>query len=231
MKIGLVGFKSGVSTAKYAELIKDLYKQNGFDGEPELVLSEMDFLEFENLRVRGRWDVIQNMLEAVIKEDLKEADFCIIASVYTHRLFRHLVEATGKVIVHVADPIGEYLVREGLEKVLLLGTKETMESDFVSSILRQSYGIETIIPDEADRNYLDHVIYRELTLGMVRDESRNNVINIIKKGKDRGAQAVLQASTEWPMLFSEDDLPQWAYLPVVNAMKIHAEAALNWALD
>lgn len=230
-KIGLIGFKSGVSTAKYAELIKDLCKLHGYEGEAELVLSEISFNEFEVLRKRGRWDVIQNMLEAVVKDDLKEADFCVIASIYTHRLYQQLVENTGMKILHAADPVGRYLNDRKISDVLLLGVKETITEDFFSSILEEKYNINVMVPARKQSwQIVDDAIYEYLREGKVSQKTKNIIEQIVLKGQINGAQALLQASTELPQIFSNDQVPGNPFL-VLDVMKIHAEAAVKYALE
>ena len=74
------------------------------------------------------------------------------------------VDAIKKVVsipvIHIAEATAKRISNQNISKVALLGTKYTMEKPFFKEVLG-SYGIETIIPDENDRDIIHKVIYEE----------------------------------------------------------------------
>ncbi len=60
----------------------------------------------------------------------------------------------------------------GLETVGLLGTRYTMEMDFYRGRLEKEHGLKVLIPEEPGRTIVHDVIYKELTYGKIREESR-----------------------------------------------------------
>ena len=109
----------------------------------------------------------------------------------------------------------------------LLGTRFTMEQDFYKNRLIEHHGLDVLIPDECDRAFINRVIYEELCIGLVRDESRNAFAATIQRLQAAGAQCIILGCTEIGMLLASADLP----LPVFDTTVIHAETAADWAMQ
>jgi aspartate racemase len=102
------------------------------------------------------------------------------------------------------------VTKSGLSTVGLLGTAFTMEQDFYRDRLA-SHGLTVLTPPAADRAEVHRIIYDELCLGKVQDESRQIYRNIITGLAEAGAGAlslVVLRSSCWsplrtaPFLFS-----------------------------
>jgi aspartate racemase len=102
-----------------------------------------------------------------------------------------------------------------------------MEQDFYKARLKGRHGIEAVVPAEADREIVHRVIYDELCLGKVLEPSRREYRRIISGLADQGAQGVVLACTEIPMLVGPEDSP----VPVFDTTALHARKAAEWALD
>ncbi len=87
--------------------------------------------------------------------------------------------------------------------------------------------MEVLIPDEADRGTVHRVIYEELVKGELRDDSRIAFLEIIARLQSRGAEGVILGCTEIPLLVHQADVA----IPIFNTTRIHAEAAVEWALE
>ena len=83
------------------------------------------------------------------------------------------------------------------------------------------------MPDEEQRALIHKVIYNELCLGKINDESRAAYLAIINNLRDRGAQAVILGCTEIAMLVSQED----SNIPLYDTTTIHAIQAVKYALD
>ena len=101
-----------------------------------------------------------------------------------------------------------------------------MEQDFYKGRLADKHGLEVLVPDEKDRRLVHEVIYDELCLGEVRDDSREEYRRIIAGLIERGAEAVILGCTEITMLVGPED----ASVPLFDTTHIHAQKAVEMAL-
>ena len=107
----------------------------------------------------------------------------------------------------------------------MLGTRFTTEKTFYHQALARK-GISVLVPEADQRTYVDNVIYKELTTGQIKDDSRSGLVTIINRLAERGAEGVVLGCTEIPLLVDEDDVK----VPLLDTTAIHAEAALDYAL-
>jgi aspartate racemase len=131
----------------------------------------------------------------------------------------------GIPLLHLADATAHAVTRAGHRTVGLLGTAFTMEQDFYRDRLA-SHGLEVIIPDAAERADAHRIIYEELVLGVVTDDSRARYREIIASLCERGVQGVILGCTEIELLVTDPD----SAVPVFPTTRIHAEAAVRKAL-
>ena len=107
----------------------------------------------------------------------------------------------------------------------LLGTAFTMEQDFYRGRL-EGQGIKVLVPSQADRDIVHRIIYEELCLGQVRDESRREYLRIIDLLAGQGAQGVIEGCTEIVMLVQQPHTS----VPLFDTTAIHAQEAVKLAL-
>ncbi len=143
-----------------------------------------------------------------------------------HKLVPDIEREIGIPILHIADATASAIKRDDRRKVGLLGTKFTMTQDFIKDRLKNA-GLEVIIPDEQDIEFVNDVIFNELCLGKVMDASRAEYQRIISYMKDRGAEGVILGCTEIGMLIGEKD----SVLPTYDTTIIHAKTAVEKALN
>ena len=127
----------------------------------------------------------------------------------------------------LADATAQRLKSDGIQKVGLLGTRFTMEQDFYKQRLIEQFGIDVVIPNEADRAVVHDVIYNELCLGDIKDSSRAEYLKIVDRLHQQGAQAVIMGCTEITLLISQTDTT----VPLYDTTEIHAEEAVKLALS
>lgn len=128
-------------------------------------------------------------------------------------------------MLHLADATAHAVTRSGLRRVGLLGTAFTMEQEFYRDRLA-SHGLTVLTPPAADRAEVHRIIYDELCLGEVRDESRQIYRNIIIRLAEAGAEGVVLGCTEIELLISATDSP----VPVFPTTRLHVEAAVDFSL-
>ncbi|BBT20232.1 hypothetical protein WP8S17E03_06570 [Aeromonas caviae] len=101
-----------------------------------------------------------------------------------------------------------------------------MEQDFYKGRLQERFGLEVLVPEEAERERVHRIIYDELCLGDLRESSRAEYLAIIAALAAAGAQAVILGCTEIALLVGECE----AAVPLYDTTAIHAEAAVALAL-
>lgn len=225
--IGLIGGMSWESTAVYYDLVNRFVKERlgGFHSAA-CVLYSFDFFEIERLQRTDGWDELDRlMVGAASRLKNAGADFLVICANTMHRSAPVVERETGMEVLHIADAAGREVVKQGLARVGLLGTKFTMEGDFYRGLLKERFGLDVMIPGEADRAFVHGVIYDELCMGILKDESRAAFIGVVNSLKERGAQGVVLGCTEIPLLMGQDDVD----IPVFDTTRIHAAAAVEKA--
>jgi aspartate racemase len=193
-----------------------------------VVLYSVEFQEIETLQHADRWDETADILTAAARSiEAGGADFLVICTNTMHKVAPQIEEGIGIPLLHIADATAEEVRAAGLTTVGLLGTKFTMEHDFYRGRLEKNHGLEVVVPDELERSTVHRVIYEELCLGTVRDESRNAYRGIIAGLVARGAEAIILGCTEISMLVGRED----STVPIFDTTMIHARKAVDWALE
>ncbi|PEY38361.1 aspartate racemase [Bacillus cereus] len=222
--IGLIGGLSWESTSLYYKHINTLTLSQ-YNHNATLVLYSMDFGEVTNLLQNQRYEEVQNQLVQVAKKvEHSGADCILMCSNTVHQFAEEVEKAISIPLLHIGDVSAEEIVEHDVKRIGLLGTKQTMEQDFYKTKLA-NYGIETIIPEENERNFIHHVILHELSKGIISHQSKDRFLQIIQKLIKNGAEGILLGCTEIPLLISQKDLS----IPVFDTAFLHAKTAVQFA--
>lgn len=226
--MGLIGGMSWESSLEYYRIVNETVKEKlGGLHSCKCLMYSVDFGVIEALQHQNKWDELTKlMIEAA--QNLKHggADFIVICTNTMHKMAPEIETATGLNVLHIANVTGAAISKDQIQKVGLLGTRFTMEGDFYKKRLKDNYDIEVIIPEDADRQIIHDIIYNELCLGIIKDDSRQKYINIINKLCANGAEGIILGCTEIPLLIKQSDV----LIPVYDTTKIHAESAVDFAL-
>ncbi len=225
--IGLIGGMSWESTVTYYQIInEEIKKRLGGLHSAKIILYSVDFAEIEKCQSAGDWDKSAQILtDAAKKMQLAGADFIVICTNTMHKIVPQMQKEISIPILHIADATAQELKKAGIKKVGLLGTKYTMEQEFYKERLIKQ-GIEVIIPDAKDIEVVNRIIFNELCLGIINDESRKKYKDIIKSLKAKKAQGVILGCTEIGLLIQQKD----SVLPAFDTTLIHGKYAAEYAL-
>jgi aspartate racemase len=226
--IGLIGGMSWESSAQYYRLINTGVRERvGGVASARTLMWSFDFAAIEALQHAGDWEALGgHMAEAARALERGGADFLVLCTNTLHRCSSAIESAVAIPLLHIADPTAQAIQAAGLSKVGLLGTAFTMEQAFYRGRLEARFGLEVLVPDEADRAAVHGIIYRELVTGQVLDASREVYRAVIRRLVDRGARAVILGCTEIMLLVGQDDSP----VPIFDTTTLHAMAAVEMAL-
>ena len=226
--IGLLGGMSWESSVGYYRVINEGVK-NSLGGlhSAQIAMVSVDFDPIEKLQHDGDWEGTAKILsEAAKKIELAGADFLLICTNTMHKVAPQIEAAINIPLLHVADATADVLVKKGVKTVGLLGTAFTMEQDFYKGRLKENYGLSVLVPNEADREIVHSVIYKELCLGEVNSSSKTEYLRIIESLVSQGAEAVILGCTEIGMLINQTDTE----ITLLDTTVIHAQKAVEYAI-
>jgi aspartate racemase len=165
------------------------------------------------------------MLSSARKLRNAGAEFAICPDNTIHQAFDLVATASPIPWLHIADAVAAEARSRGFHTLAITGTKYLMTGPVYADCLRQ-HGIDCRIPDEAQREDIDRIIFSELVNGVFTESSRRSFNAVIQTMKDRGCDGVVLGCTEIPLLVDPDDCP----LPTLDSTRLLARAALQVAL-
>lgn len=230
--IGIIGGIAWPSSLEYYRIMNERVRDAlGPPNSAEILLYSISFGDFakeERLAEEGDWAALTRTMVLAGKR-LKQggADFIVIASNTMNSTAETVAREADIPVLHIADAVGQAIQAAGLKKVALLGTKFTMEMPFYRDHLAKNHGIEVAIPEEAERNDINTIIFDELVNNRLRPESKARFLAIIDRmTREDGVEGVILGCTEIPLLIKSTDVA----LPTFDSMTIHAHAAVAHAL-
>jgi aspartate racemase len=219
---------SWTSTAEYYRLLNHgIAERLGGLHSARLVLHSVDFEPVAAMQHDGDWDGTATVLtEAAQGLERAGAEGLLVATNTMHKVAEEIQAAIGIPLLHIADATAARLVADDRRKVGLLATAFTMEQDFYTGRLRD-HGLDVLVPEETERAEVHRIIYDELCLDVVREESRARYRQVMAHLAERGAEAIILGCTEITLLVDEHDSP----VPLYDTTTIHAQAAVTWMLQ
>ncbi len=225
--IGLIGGMSWESTVTYYQMINEGIKDSlGGLHSAKVLLYSVDFFEIEALMSSGDWDEAANLLGGVAQRlEAARADMILICTNTLHKVAPQVQSRIRVPLVHIAEAAAEELLSKGVTRVGLLGTKYTMTQEFYREKLTER-GIDVLIPEGEEIDLVNRVIFDELCLGVVKEDSKAAYLKVIANLQARGAQGILLGCTELGLIVSQEDVS----LPLFDTTVIHAKKAVELAL-
>jgi aspartate racemase len=226
--IGLIGGMSWESSIEYYRIInQEIRSALGGVHSAKIVMVSLDFAEIEELQAKGDWEEATRILLKSGQEIEKAGADLLLICTNTMHLMADQVQAGIQIpLLHIADAAARTVKELGLKTIGLLGTKFTMEKDFYRGRLEKKHQLNVLIPDQAGRDLVHHVIYDELVQGIIQESSRQDYREVIQSLVNRGAEGIVLGCTEIGLLVKKEEIP----VPVFDTMEIHARAAVDAAL-
>ena len=227
MHIGIVAVSSPGAALCYETICVEGERFSGVRyGHPEVSIHSYPLSEYMKYIWSGDWKGVARLLASSANKlaDLG-ADFVICPDNTVHIAFEEAVRLSRIPWLHIAEEVAREALRRGFRRLLIMGTKVLMESDVYPSRLSR-HGIEYVIPDDGERVVIDRIIFDELVYGVVRDESREKLAEIINRYAGV-CDAVVLGCTELPLIIDEGASP----IPTLDSTRILARAALRKAYN
>jgi aspartate racemase len=227
--IGLIGGMSWESSAVYYKIINQEVQQKlGGVHSCKSLMYSVDFDEIAALQRAGDWNKLETILcNAAQRLEKGGADFILICANTMHKLADATANSVSIPLIHIADATAEVIKKEGFKKVGLLGTKFTMEENFLRGRFLDNHNLQTIVPDKAQREIIHNIIYDELTKGVFTTQSKQEYIKIINDLISQGAEGIVLGCTEIRLLITPNDTQHTLF----DTAEIHAKKAVELALE
>ena len=221
--IGLIGGMSWESTAEYYRLLNEgVRDRDGGLHSAECVLFSLDFAPIEQMQVEGRWEEAGAVLADVARRvQAAGAEVVLLCTNTMHKVAEAVEAALEVPLLHLVDATADAVRREGWSTVGLLATAFTMEDGFYVERM-QRHGIRVLVPDADDRATVHRVIYEELCVGVISENSREAYVGVVGRLVDRGVEAVILGCTEIELLLGQEDID----VPLLPSTRLHVQAAL-----
>ncbi|HET6722445.1 MAG TPA: amino acid racemase [Chitinophagaceae bacterium] len=226
--IGLIGGLTYVSTIEYYRYLNELANEKlGGNESAEIIIYSVNFGEIKKLTEAGDWKNISMIICKAAQTIEADGAACLLIGANTmHKIADDVQEAIKIPVIHIAEAVAKEILRNGLKKLGLLGTRYTMQLGFYSDHLAR-HGIETIIPEQADIDFINYTIYNEFSKNIFLPETKAGYLRVISRLKENGAEGIILGCTEIPILVKQSDCD----ILLLDTAKIHCGAAVDHVLN
>lgn len=225
--IGVLGGTSWPSTVlPYRLLNQEVQRRLGGHHSARLVLYSIDYHEIKS-RYHAGWDEIPDLLRREIAMLLSFGPHCyMLANNTLHKAYDQIADrlAASVPFFHAVHLVRDHLVSRGLRRVLLLGTRFTMEDGFYARPL-SSAGLCVEVPDAADRGIVQ-VMQTRLARGETDEAFALAFSRLLAKHEAEGCEAVVTACTELPLVITQ----AMTAMAVVDPLVLQCRACVDFAL-
>lgn len=226
--IGLIGGLSWKSTSLYYEQINTSGNNHlGAGHTPHILLNSLNFEYLAQTLSNGLNEDFSNyLLKSINRLKAAGSDSVSICCNTAHIVVNDLIKKSPLPIIDIRKSVGEELVRRKISTALILGTKFTMEEKFYKDTI-ETFGVKCSIPEKIDRDMIHRIIFEELCLGVIKEESRMKIKSVISRTKATASFAVVLACTELPLLIEQKNFD----IPIINTTSVHAESILKYSIN
>lgn len=219
--IGIVAISPEGAALFYRELTRQLRKTFGQEPLPPVAMHGLSLTEYIERSEARDWHGVAAMLSRSAKAlAAMGASFCVTPDhIVQHGL--HLMEGASPIPwLSMSELVAGRLRRDEIASIGVLGTREAMFGSTYQTVLGMR-GIKVHAPDEQDATTLDRIVFKELIYGISSDEARTRVNDVADRLVAKGAEAILVASSELPLVLNRATCDQRLY----DAAELLAEGA------
>jgi aspartate racemase len=226
-QIGLLGGTSWPSTIDYYKLLNQMAAERlGGHHSARILLQSIDYHEIKS-RYGARWAEVPPLLKAELDSlAAKKPDCIVICNNTLHKGLDALgyeADVKGVPVIHIVNETGKAAQAAGHKRVLLLGTKFTMEDGYYEGKLENDFALDVETPNETHRNEIQAMQAR-IAAGENAEQFESSFAALLKYYKS--FDAVVLACTELPLVVTE----RVTTLPILNPTLAQCRAAMDFAL-
>jgi len=227
-RLGMIGGTSWHSTIDYYRYINQMVNDElGNRVNPPLLLFNLSQKQIHDLQQQDDWDSIAEIYYAA-GTDLQKAgaEGLIFCANTAYAVYGPVSSRLDIPILHIADATAREAKKQNISELGLLGTRFTMEKDYIKGRLITQNNFNVMVPEEKARVELQRIIREELSAGQIIESSKSYLIGEMDKLKSRGAKGMVLGCTEFPILVKQKDYP----IPIFDTTHLHSKMAVDFIL-
>ena len=216
---GLVGGTGPESTIDYYKQIIARWREQPGRGYPRLVITSVDLDAMLPLVRDGELATLTDMLLVeVARLGDAGASFAALTANTPHIVFGELRRRSPLPLISIVEVTRDEIVRRGLKRPLLLGTRFTMKGRFYPQVFEGS-GADLVVPAGADLDYIHEKYIAELIPGIFLDDTRDALLAIIRRTiANERVDAIILGGTELPLILTGGDVDG---VPMIDTTAVH----------
>jgi len=222
--VGLVGGLGAESTIDYYRRILEAWRQIDPSTSPSIVIDSLDVQVALRLVGSDRAAFAGYLLASLNRLAGAGVDFAAITANTPHIVFDDLAASAAIPLISIVEACAEEAQRIGLRKLLLLGTRFTMEGAFYPEVFSRQ-GITVLPPNADDLAWVHERYIKELLEGDFRDSTRDEFVSLVSRMRDEEKiDGLILGGTELPLLLSS---PTIAGIPALDTTALHVAAIVE----
>ena len=222
--IGILGGLGPESTVDYYRfLIAEHRRRAANNSSPPILINSLDvdkavaLVSANNLSALA--DYLGEGLESLARAG---ADFGLLAANTPHIIFDQLQRRSPIPLLSIVQATCNSAQRLGMKKLALLGTGFTMRGRFYPDVFARA-ALELIVPNPDEIAYIHDKYLNELLKNLFLPETRARMMQIVERLAALGAEGMILAGTELPLLLRDTPAP----VPFLDTTLIHVNAAVD----
>ena len=218
-KLGLIGGTGPESTlVYYKEINRQIHMKTGGTAFPEISIESVNLYKALQYIADEKYEELSNYLSDAINNLVNGgAELIALTAGTMHVVYDEIKDKVHVPLIGIPDAVSEAAALHKYNKVGLLGTIFTMQNDFFKKPFTEK-GIDVVTPSNEEMILINERISKELEYGIIKDSTREELVNIIMKMKDEQAiEAVILGCTELPLILNSDNCP----VDCLDIMDIH----------
>jgi aspartate racemase len=222
--VGLVGGLGPESTIDYYRRILDAWAHVDPSSAPSIVIDSLDVRQGLWLVEHDRPGLIDYLFASLRRLAGAGVDFIAMTANTPHIVFDELAARSPVPLLSIVEVCAEEATRREMRRLLLLGTRFTMDAPFFPAVLAR-HGIDVMILDDADRAWVHERYVNELLNGDFRDDTRRQFVALVARLRaEQQIDGVILGGTELPLLLTS---PVIAEVPALDTTALHVAAIVR----
>lgn len=222
--LGLVGGLGPESTIDYYQRILAVWAREQPGTAPSIVIDSLDVQHAIQLVQSDHPALAEYLLSSLHRLAGAGVDFAAMTANTAHLVFDELARRSPIPLVSIVEVCADEVRARGFRRVVLLGTRFTMEAAFYPEACARR-GAAVVLPNDEERAWIHERYMGELLKGEFREETRQKFTAIVERLRDDGdIEAVILGGTELPLLLTG---PAIAGLPILDTTALHVEALVR----
>ncbi len=227
--LGIIGGIGPESTVEYYRFIIAKYRELKPDGSyPPIIINSIDLKKLLDLVGANKLaELADHLGDALRKLASAGADFGLLASNTPHIVFDEIRRRSPIPLISIVEATCDSAKTMGLKRLGLFGTRFTMRGRFYPDVFSRE-DITLVVPEEEEQEFIHHKYMTELVNGVVLPETRERLLRIVDRLKQREQiQGLILGGTELPLILRDADRG----IPFLDTTRIHVDRAVAQLLS